>query len=109
ALRRVVAPERDLMNVLLRPEAAILDPSTRVYFQDIYDHVIRVADSIDTYRDLLSSALDSYLSVVSNRLNDIMKRLTAFSAILIVVALITGFFGMNLAFPGKDSAPELFW
>jgi magnesium transporter len=108
-MRRVVGPERNVTNVLLRHDTPIIDRSTHVYFQDLYDHIIRVADSIDTYRDLLSGAQDAYLSVTSNRLDRVMKTLTVFSSVLLVASLMTGFFGMNLAFPGKDDSAAMFW
>ncbi|PKO21206.1 MAG: magnesium and cobalt transport protein CorA [Chloroflexi bacterium HGW-Chloroflexi-1] len=75
-----------------------------VYFQDVYDHIVRVTDSIDTYRDLLSSALDSYLSLQSNNLNQVMKVLTMASIILMSGALIAGVYGMNFKY-----MPELSW
>ncbi len=94
-LRRLIAPERDVVNVLLRRDPPVLPPGSVVFFQDVYDHLIRVLDSIDTYRDLLSSALDAYLSVQNNNLNDIMRRLTVISTIFLPLTFITGFFGMN--------------
>ena len=80
------------------------------YLQDIYDHIVRVTDSIDTYRDLVSSALDSYLSLQGNRLNQIMRVLTVASIILMADALITGFYGQNFKFfPGLDIPIGSFW
>ncbi len=104
AMRRVVAPERDVLNVLLRRQLPIFSPEDVAYLQDVYDHIVRVTDNIDTYRDLLSSALDSYLSLQSNKLNQIMKTLTVASIILMTAALITGFYGQNFKF-----FPELTW
>lgn len=104
ALRRVLAPERDVLNVLTRRDLPIFHDSTLVYFQDIYDHVVRLTDSIDTYRDLLSSALDSYLSMQSNRLNITVQTLTSASIILMTLSLIAGIYGMNFA-----NIPELQW
>ncbi len=95
ALRRIVAPERDVLNVLLRRDPPILPAHAVPFFQNIFDHVLRVLDSIDTYRDLLSSALDAYLSVQSNNLNEIMRRLTIISTIFLPLTFLTGFFGMN--------------
>lgn len=103
-IRRVVAPERDLLNVLLRRDARIFDEATIVYFQDIYDHLLRVADAVDTYRDLLTSALEFHLSTLSNRLNQVMKTLTASSIILMSMTLIAGIYGMNFV-----HMPELNW
>ena len=104
AMRRVVAPERDVLNVLLRRQLPIFTAEDIAYLQDVYDHIVRVTDNIDTYRDLLSSALDSYLSLQSNKLNQIMKTLTIASIILMTAALITGFYGQNFHF-----FPELRW
>ncbi|MGH2542620.1 MAG: magnesium/cobalt transporter CorA, partial [Ardenticatenaceae bacterium] len=95
AMRRVVAPERDVFNVLLRRDAAILPTDALPYFQDIYDHTIRVTDSLDTYRDLLSGALDAFLSVQGNHLNETIHRLTIISMIFLPLTVLTGFFGMN--------------
>ncbi|MSP12206.1 MAG: magnesium/cobalt transporter CorA [Chloroflexi bacterium] len=94
-LRRVIAPEREILNVLLRRDPPILPQTSSVYFQDVYDHIVRVTDSVDTYRDLLSSALDAFLSVQSNNLNEVMRRLTVISTIFLPLTFLTGFFGMN--------------
>lgn len=95
SLRKVLAPERDVLNVLIRRDLPIFEDHTIVYFQDVYDHVVRITDSIDTYRDLLSSALDSYLSMQSNRLNVTVQTLTSVSIMLMSVAAVTGWYGMN--------------
>ncbi|HKP54902.1 MAG TPA: magnesium/cobalt transporter CorA [Chloroflexia bacterium] len=102
ALRKVLAPERDVLNILTRRDIAIFDNHTMVYFQDVYDHVVRVTDSIDTYRDLLSSALDSFLSMQSNRLNITVQTLTSVSIMLMSIATVTGWYGMNF-----EAMPEL--
>ena len=104
ALRRVMAPQRDVMNVLLRREVPIFSSEDTVYLQDVYDHIVRVLESTENYRDLLGSALDSYLSLQSNRLNQIVKVLTITSIILMSDALIAGIYGMNFQF-----MPELAW
>ncbi|MBI4498106.1 MAG: magnesium/cobalt transporter CorA [Chloroflexi bacterium] len=101
-VRRVLAPEREVVNTLLRREVPILPPQVTVYLQDVYDHVVRVTDTVDTYRDLLSGTLDAYLSAVSNSLNQVMKTLTAVAAILMSVSLIAAIYGMNFR-----SMPEL--
>ncbi|HEU5103756.1 MAG TPA: magnesium/cobalt transporter CorA [Roseiflexaceae bacterium] len=103
-VRRVVAPERDVLNVLIRREVPIFERNTILYLQDVYDHIVRITDSIDTYRDLLSSALDAFLSIQSNRLNQIVKVLTVASIILMTNALVAGIYGMNFEF-----MPELHW
>jgi magnesium transporter len=104
AVRRIVAPERDVLNVLIRREVPIFERNSILYLQDVYDHIVRITDSIDTYRDLLSSALDAFLSVQSNRLNQIVKVLTIASIVLMTDALIAGIYGMNFEF-----MPELHW
>ena len=101
-MRRVIAPERDMVNVLIRRDAPLFGPASVIYFQDVYDHLVRVADSVDIYRDLLSSALDAYLSMTSNRLNQVMKTLTSWSIPLMAGALLAGIWGMNF-----EHMPEL--
>jgi len=103
-LRRSVTPLRDVFNTMLRREQPIFSRETHVYFQDVFDHLIRVADTIDTLRDMLSATMDAYLSVSGNRMNMIMKRLTSISTILMSVTLIAGIYGMNFEF-----MPELKW
>jgi magnesium transporter len=98
ALRRTVAPARDVMNVLLRREVPIFRSKDMIYLQDVYDHLVRVTDTIDTYRDLLSNALDSYLSLQSNQLNQVMKILTLGSILLMSASLVAGIYGMNFVF-----------
>jgi magnesium transporter len=93
--RRVLAPERDLLLMLSRRELPLLDERTEAYFQDVYDHVMRATDSVDLYRDLLSSALDSYLSLSSNNLNIVFRTMTSISIILMSLSLIAGIYGMN--------------
>jgi len=94
-LRRVIAPERDAVNVLLRRDPPVLDVARIFYFQDVYDHLIRITDSIDTYRELLTGSLDAFLSVENNRLSEVVRRLTLISTIFLPLSFITGFFGMN--------------
>jgi magnesium transporter len=103
-LRRVVAPEREVMNTLLRRERPVLPTSAQAYFYDVYDHIVRVLDAIDTHREVLGSATDSYLSLTSNNLNQIMKVLTSWSIILMSVSVIAGVYGMNFT-----RMPELDW
>jgi len=103
-LRRAVTPLRDVFNTLLRREQPIFPRETHVYFQDVFDHLIRVADTIDTLRDMLSSTMDAYLSVAGNRMNQVMKRLTSVSTILMSVTLIAGIYGMNFVM-----MPETKW
>ena len=103
-IRRVVGPERDVMNVLLRRDPPILSAKETIYFQDIYDHLLRIMDTIDISRDILSSVLDANLSMVSYNLNVVVKRLTSSSIILMSITLVAGIYGMNFEF-----MPELAW
>lgn len=103
-LRRSITPLRDVFNTMLRREQPIFPREIHIYFQDVFDHLIRVADTIDTLRDMLSSTMDAYLSVSGNRMNKIMKRLTSISTILMSVTLIAGIYGMNFVL-----MPELRW
>ena len=103
-LRRVVAPLRDVANALLRRDVATVEDPLIPYFQDLYDHLVRVLDTIDLYREMLAAALDANLSVTSNNLNVIVKRLTAFTVILMIPTLIAGVYGMNFHY-----MPELSW
>ena len=74
-----------------------MTPDIERYYRDVYDHLIRVSDLVDSYRDLLTGAMDVYLSTVSNRLNEVMKRLTIVATIFMPLTFIVGFFGMNFA------------
>jgi magnesium transporter len=103
-LRRVVAPQREVINLLLRHELPVFRPEDMAYFQDLYDRLVRLIESIDLYRDMLSGALESYLSLQSNRLNEIVKVLTIASIILMADALVAGIYGMNFRY-----MPELEW
>jgi magnesium transporter len=96
-LRRVVTPQRDLLargvdDILEIPG---LEADSRNYFRDVYDHAIRISDQIDSYRDLLAGTRDAYLSLVSNRLNQITKQLTVVATIFLPLSFIVGFFGQN--------------
>ena len=96
-LRRVVTPQRDLLargidDILEIPG---LEADSRNYFRDVYDHAIRISDQIDSYRDLLQGTRDAYLSVVSNRLNQITKQLTVVATIFLPLSFLVGFFGQN--------------
>jgi len=103
-LRRVLGPMRDTANGLLRRDLEVVTPEAQPYYQDLYDHLVRVLDQLDLYRDLLAAVLDARLSVVSNSLNAIMKRLTAITVLLMVPTLIAGIYGMNFR-----AMPELDW
>ncbi|NUQ70692.1 MAG: magnesium/cobalt transporter CorA [Chthonomonadales bacterium] len=103
-LRRTMAPMRDLANSLLRADLELIPSSTRIYFQDVYDHTLRLLEQIDLNRDILTGALEAQLAQTSNHLNQIMRNLTSVAAILMILALITGIYGMNFR-----HMPELDW
>lgn len=108
--RRHVVPLRDILNVLMRREAGLVTEQVIVYLRDIYDHVLRITDQIDTHRDLITGALDVYLSLVGNRLNEVMRVLTVITAIVGPLAVITGIYGMNFERPFPLYAwPYGFW
>jgi magnesium transporter len=94
-LRRILAPQREVLNRLARDDYAMIDPRDRVYFRDVYDHMVRLYDINESMRDQASGALDTYLSVINNRMNDIMKTLTVITAMFAPITFVTGFFGMN--------------
>jgi magnesium transporter len=100
AMRKVVTPQRDLFARSIDQIAALpgLQLDERDYFRDVYDHLIRISDLIDSYRDLLSGATDLYLSTVANRQNEVTKQLTIIATIFLPLAFITGFFGQNFGF-----------
>jgi magnesium transporter len=98
-LRRIIAPQREMINKLVRSDYAVIDPEAKVYFRDVYDHFVRLPDVIESLRDLVSSALLTYLSVVNNRMNNIMKTLTIITTMFMPISFLAGFFGMNFFQP----------
>jgi len=108
ALRQIVTPQRDMFAALVagRFELPGIDADTMRYFRDVYDHLIRLSDELDTYRDLLTGAMDVYLSTVSNKLNVVMKQLGVIATIFLPISFLTGFFGQNFNFlTGTIQAP----
>lgn len=108
-IRRIVAPERDVLSTLVRGDIEELrETGRRAYYQDVYDHIVRVTDEIDTFRDLTSNVIDAHLAAASNRLNEVVKVLTSAATVLLVLSVITSFFGMNFeALPFGNTA--VFW
>ncbi|MGE5224199.1 MAG: magnesium/cobalt transporter CorA [Omnitrophica WOR_2 bacterium] len=102
-LRRTLSPEREVLNKLARDEYAVIDARDRVYFRDVYDHLVRLHDITESLRDLIGNVLDNYLSVINNRMNDIMKTLTVITTIFMPISFIAGFFGMNFFQPVAKS------
>jgi len=103
-LRRVIGPEREVVNTLLRRDVPIFDGTVTTYMEDVYDHILRVIDWIDTYRDVLSNLSDLQISIASHRLNQTMRTMTGWSIIFMATTLIAGIYGMNF-----DNMPELTW
>ena len=97
-MRKVVSPQRDMVASMLTQVIPIpgLTAEGERYVRDLYDHLIRISDMVDSYRDLVSGSLDAYMSVVSNRLNDVMKQLTIIATVFLPLSFLTGFFGQNL-------------
>ncbi|MEA3509208.1 MAG: magnesium/cobalt transporter CorA [candidate division NC10 bacterium] len=103
-LRRSISPLREVFNGLSRHDYAFLDPKSRLYFREIYDHLIRASEIIETCRELVATTVEAYLSASSIRMNEIMKQLTLIATIFLPLTVITGFFGMNFdQIPFSDS------
>jgi len=103
-VRRIIAPQREVLNKLARGDYAMIQDEEQDFFRDVYDHLVRLHDITESLRDLAAGALDTYLSVVNNRMNDIMKTLTIITTLFMPISFLTGFFGMNF-FQASDS----FW
>ena len=103
-IRRAVSPQREVLNQLTRHDFPFVQPGNLVYFRDVYDHLIRITEELDSLRDILSGTLEIHLASVSNQLNVTVKRLTAWGTIFVVITAITGIYGMNFKF-----MPELDW
>jgi magnesium transporter len=102
--RRIAMYQREMLNRLSRGEFKLITQDEMIYYRNVYDHLVRMTDLAESYRDVVSGLLDAYLSVTSNRLNQIMKVLTIISTIFLPLSFITGFFGMNFRFlPGAES------
>ena len=98
-LRRIITPQREVVNRLARDTYAVIDAEDRVFFRDVYDHLVRLHDINESLRDLVSGALDAYLSAVNNRMNEVMRTLTIITTLFMPVSFIAGFFGMNFFQP----------
>jgi magnesium transporter len=95
SLRRYLAPQREVLSQLTMRPSRFLPPDAQLYFRDVYDHMLRITDALDSYRDLLSSTLDSYLTQVSNRLGSVSKGLAVVGALSIPFVVVAGVYGMN--------------
>ena len=103
-LKRVAAPQREVFHRLSRDPFAVIDPRVQIYFRDVYDHLVRITDLGESYREHLTATLEAHLSMVSNRLNEVMKVLTVIATIILPLSLIAGIYGMNF-----KNMPELQW
>ena len=103
-LRRQSLPQRELLNQISRGGSRLIQQEHLIYFRDLYDHMYRIGESIDIEREMATSTMEAYLSVVANRTNDIMKVLTVFSAIMLPINLVASIYGMNF-----EHMPELQW
>lgn len=95
SLRRYLSPQREIFNVLSNRPSPLLPADVQLYFRDVYDHMLRINDALDTYRDLLSSTMESYLSQVSNRLNVVTKGLSVVATLSVPFVVVSGMWGMN--------------
>jgi magnesium transporter len=103
-IRRAVSPQREVFNELTRHDFPFIRPENLVYFRDVYDHLLRIVEELDSLRDILSSMLEIYLASASNQLNVTMKKLAAWGTIFVIITAIAGIYGMNFEF-----MPELQW
>lgn len=107
-IRRTLAPERDVLAMLVRRGDPRISEKTALYFRDVYDHLVRAYEEIDQERDLLGNAMEAYISMMENRTNNIMKQLTIFASIFLPLTFLTGFFGQNFAMMPYQSE-HLYW
>jgi len=108
-LRRSVRPHREAVNELIRDEHPLITQETRLYLRDCYDHTVQLMDLLEVYRESCSDLRDYYLSIVSNRMNEIMKVLTIISTIFMPLSFIAGVYGMNFDTDSPWNMPELGW
>ncbi|WP_284975706.1 magnesium transporter CorA family protein [Arthrobacter sp. efr-133-TYG-104] len=102
-LRRAVLPMREVLNTILRRDLDVLDPEMQPFFQDVYDHVLRVSEWTESLRDLVTTILETHISIQGNKMNLVMKKVTSWAAIIAVPTAVTGFFGQNVPFLGFQS------
>jgi magnesium transporter len=107
-LRRIVLPMREVVNTLMRRDLNVVDPDLMPYYQDVYDHVLRATEWTESLRDLVTTILETHLTVRGNRLNVIMKQVTSWAAIIAVPTAVTGFYGQNVPYPWFGR-PAGFW
>jgi magnesium transporter len=99
AMRRTITPQREVLNKLARDDYRVIDHRDRIFFRDVYDALVRLHDLNESMRDLVGGALDTYLSVINNRMNEVMKTLTIITTLFMPLSFVAGFFGMNFFLP----------
>lgn len=104
SIRRYVSPIRELLTGMLHSDSELINEKTHIYLRDVYDHTVRIIESIESYRDILTGLLDIYISSLSNKMNEVMKVLTVFASIFIPLTFLAGIYGMNFEY-----MPELKW
>jgi magnesium transporter len=109
SLRRHLAPERDVFSVLTNRPSTLLTVDTQIYYRDIFDHILRINDALETYRELLSNTLDSYLTQVSNRLGTVTKALSVVATISLPFVVVSGMWGMNFKHIPLQDSSHGFW
>ena len=107
-LRRVVVPMREVVNSMMRRDLQVVGDEMTPYYQDVYDHVLRATEWTESLRDLVTTILETHLTIQGNRLNSIMKKVTSWAAVIAVPTAITGFYGQNVPYPGFGK-PLGFW
>ncbi|MBI4366131.1 MAG: magnesium/cobalt transporter CorA, partial [Deltaproteobacteria bacterium] len=103
-LRKILAPKRDIFNILSRRDQPLFPAQTQFFLRDVYDHLLRILEQVDTQREMAAGLLEAYLSAVANRTNVVMKTLTVAATILMTLSLVAGIYGMNF-----EHMPELKW
>jgi magnesium transporter len=107
-LRKIVIPMREVVNSLLRRDLHVVPEDMMPYYQDVYDHVLRAADWTDSLRDLVTTIRETNLTIQGNRLGTITKKVSSWAAIIAVPTLVTGFYGMNVPYPGFSEKAGLY-
>jgi magnesium transporter len=108
-LRRLVLPMREVVNTLMRRDSKLLAEPMLPYYQDVYDHVLRATEWTESLRDLVTTILETNLTIQGNRLNIITKQVTSWAAIIAVPTAVTGFYGQNVPYPGNSAMSGFFW
>lgn len=109
AFRRIELPMREVVNGLMRRDVCLIDDELKPYFQDLYDHVLRAAEWTDSLRDLVGTVLETHLTIQGNRLNEVMKRLTSYAAIVAVPTAVAGVYGMNVRLYPAAGSEAAWW